>query len=58
MTGKEERHNCRDCKWLSREIESWEMPHIWWWECGRNPHYALLKSFPFKNTKCKDFEKR
>ena len=48
---------CRDCKWLLREQESWEMPHIWWWECTERPAMANLRSFPFKSTKCKSFER-
>jgi len=53
---EEKRHNCRSCKWLRRETESWELPHIWWWDCKKRPGFAALRSFPFKNTKCKDFE--
>lgn len=51
----QERHRCHDCKDLSRATESWEMPHIWWWECGSHPGYENLRSFPFESTKCRDF---
>jgi len=46
---------CRRCAHLVRETESWEMPHIWWWECAAIPGRANLKSFPFAATKCQRF---
>lgn len=49
------KHSCYDCKHLRRETESWEMPHIRWWECSANKSRANLLSFPFRNTKCRDF---
>ena len=48
---------CRSCFFFSRQTESWEMPHIWWYECSMHKHYTNLKSFPFKNG-CKSFKKR
>lgn len=49
------KHSCYGCKHLRRESESWEMPHIQWWECSANESRANLLSFPFTNTKCRDF---
>ena len=46
---------CHRCANLRREEESWEMPHIWWWECAYKEGMANLKSFPFRNTTCKGF---
>lgn len=46
--------SCRNCKHFYRDSESWEMDHIWWWECNLHPEYKNLTSFPFKNTKCAD----
>lgn len=48
---------CYTCKHLRRETESWEMPHIWWMNCEALPSMANLKSFPFKHTSCKGYEK-
>lgn len=48
-------NRCGNCKHLTHQTESWEMPHIWWWECAARPAMANLKSFPFHNTKCKSF---
>jgi len=50
--------NCRDCVKLRRETESWEMPHIFWFECEAKPHVSNLTSFPFKATRCKEFKQR
>lgn len=55
---KDEKHSCYNCVSLIREEESWEMPHIWWWECTACPGMANLKSFPFENTKCKAYVRR
>ena len=49
--------DCRDCKWLSKAIEGYECEHIWWWECRQFPGRENLLSFPFRNTKCKGWEK-
>lgn len=49
--------SCYGCKHLRKETESWEMPHIWWWECTPRPAAPNLKSFPFANTKCKAWER-
>jgi hypothetical protein len=32
------------------------MDHIWWLVCDGRPGAENLKSFPFKNTKCKEFK--
>jgi len=44
---------CFSCVWLIRAEESWEMPHIWWYECGERPQNESLRGFPWKVTKCK-----
>ena len=49
-------HSCHACQHLHREAESWEMPHIWWWECSARPSMENLKSFPFRRTKCSSWE--
>jgi hypothetical protein len=49
--------SCYGCANLERCTESWEMPHIKWYECARHPTYANLKSFPFHNTTCPDWVK-
>ncbi len=37
-----------------KEIESWEMPWISWWEhsCAKRPGMGNLIQFPFRNTMC------
>jgi len=54
--------SCRNCKHyhVHREEESWEMPHIFWYEysCSARPTIANLVQFPFKVTQCKQFEER
>ena len=48
--------SCYACGNLRKANESWEMPHIWWWECNSpSAGKANLKSFPFHKTRCKDF---
>ena len=47
--------SCGKCKHLHKEIEGWETPHIWWWECAARPGVANLTSFPFINTKCQSY---
>lgn len=49
-------NSCYTCAHFHREEESWEMPHIWWYECSARPSMANLKSFPFTNTKCTLFK--
>lgn len=49
-------YSCYDCAHRHKEIESYEMPHIWWWECAARPGMANLKSFPFMVTNCKSFK--
>lgn len=50
--------SCRDCKHFRREEESWEMPWIWYYVCKKRGGMSNLKSFPFHNTKCKQFESK
>jgi hypothetical protein len=40
---------CVSCKYFSRQSESWEMDHIYWYECSKRPANESLKTFPFKN---------
>lgn len=47
---------CRDCKHCAREVESWELPNTWWWECAARTGYDALPSWPFESTKCRKFE--
>ena len=49
-------HNCRRCKHLVLQTESWEMPDVSWYECTARPSMANLLSFPFQNTTCQSFE--
>lgn len=51
-------NNCRNCGEFVREQESWEMPHIYWYECAARPGMANLPNWPFRNTKCKAFVER
>ena len=51
-------NDCRHCAHLHRERESWEMPHIFWYECTAQPGMENLRSFPFKATKCTKFKQR
>jgi len=44
---------CYSCVYLIRQTESWEMPHIAWYECKARPANECLKGFPWKKTKCK-----
>ena len=46
---------CRSCRFFAKETESWEMPHVWWYECRKRPANEHLKSFPFTNG-CKLYE--
>lgn len=49
MTSKK---SCYNCLHLVREEESWEMPHIYWYECSARPQNSRLKQFPFRQTEC------
>ena len=51
-------NSCYNCGNYVRETESWEMPHIYWYECAAAPGMANLRSWPFHNTKCKHFVER
>ncbi len=50
--------NCRDCMKLIRQTESWDMPWVFWYECKAKPFVENLRSFPFQNTRCKEFKRR
>ena len=51
--------SCFTCKHRHshKETESWEMPHIYWWEhsCNAHPGIANLKQFPFSETRCTEW---
>lgn len=49
--------SCFNCRFLIRTTESWEMPHIYWYECNARPANGMLKQFPFKSTRCKYWER-
>lgn len=48
---------CRTCRHLSLQTESWEMPHIAWYECGARPANEHLPNFPMFKT-CKLWKAR
>lgn len=50
-------NSCYNCGECVREVESWELEHIYWYECDAVPGMANLRNFPFSNTKCKHFVK-
>lgn len=56
------KHSCRNCRYYHKykDIESWEMPHIFWWvhQCNARQGIENLKQFPFLNTSCKFYEIR
>ena len=58
MGSEKSTNRCRECRFFSKEFESWEMPDIYWFNCSRHPQYTHLRSFPFENTKCADFARR
>lgn len=51
-----EKKSCRACVHLRRATESWEMPHIQWWECAARPSMENLRTFPFNQTICKKYD--
>lgn len=55
-------NSCFSCKHYHRhkEIESWEMPHIFWYEhsCDARPTLANLVQFPFEHTSCQQYVAR
>ena len=53
-----DKKSCHNCRYLVREIESWEMPGVYWFECRARPANENLKQFPFENTTCKSHEPR
>ena len=50
-------NSCWGCGNMVKETESWEMSHIYWYECVGSPGMANLRNFPFRNTKCKHYVK-
>lgn len=50
--------SCFNCSYLRKGTESWEMPHIWWYECLARPANEYLKHWPWKKTKCKHWKER
>ena len=54
--------SCVSCKHYHshKETESWEMPHIFWYErsCDARPTIANLVQFPFENTSCQQYVSR
>ena len=52
------KRSCYNCKHLWRQTESWEMSWIWWYSCCERPSMENLSSFPFHQTKCRDFTER
>lgn len=48
--------SCRMCKYFFMESEGWEYQQYDYASCRKRPSMLWLKSFPFKNTKCKTFE--
>ena len=55
-----EMNSCFTCKHRHshKKTESWELPHIFWWEhaCDARPGIANLKQFPFNKTECKEWK--
>lgn len=51
-----ERGSCFRCVHFRKESESWEMPHVRWYECAWRPMNENLKSWPWKRTACKGFQ--
>ena len=49
----EKLRSCRDCIHCSKEVESDEVLHVWWWKCAARPGVPNLRSFPFERTECK-----
>jgi hypothetical protein len=47
---------CTDCVYFFIDGEGWELPQYDYANCKRRPSMMWLKSFPFKNTKCKTYE--
>jgi hypothetical protein len=47
---------CADCVHFFIDGEGWELPQYDYANCKARPNFAYLKSFPFKNTKCKTYE--
>lgn len=43
---------CFSCVHLVKETESWEMPHVAWFECTAMPHVSNLRGWPWRSTKC------
>ncbi len=58
IEGRDPREGCFACKHIRRETESWEMPHIVWYECDKRPQNSNLRNFPFRRTSCTAKEPR
>ncbi len=47
--------SCKNCQHLFTQTESWELSHIWWYECSER-EFRPESKFPFKHTKCKFYK--
>lgn len=51
--------DCRVCRFFTSGGEARAPDYESWGpECDKHPEYEALKSFPFRNTKCRDFNPR
>jgi hypothetical protein len=48
-------NKCRDCVYFFIESEGFEYKQFDYPDCRKRPNMMWLKSFPFKDTKCKSF---
>ncbi len=48
-------NNCRSCAFCGVDGEGWEQPQYDYYVCVKGKGRDNLTTFPFKNTKCKDF---
>lgn len=49
---------CKNCKHFFLDGDGWEYRQYDYADCKKRPSMMYLKSFPFKNTKCKTFERK
>jgi hypothetical protein len=49
---------CVNCVHFFIDGEGWELPQYDFANCKARPNFANLKSFPFKNTKCRVYEEK
>lgn len=47
--------SCVTCANFFMDGEGWELPQFNYPNCREYPHFANLKSFPFKNTVCPEW---